>query len=260
MMHARGSVGGAWLRVLGAALAGFALVAAATCGAGEQAEKAGGETGDTSAETAARERMIAETIIARGVSDSLVLAAMRAVPRHLFVPAAMRPHAYADQPLPIGADQTISQPYIVALMTELLDLRPGEKVLEIGTGSGYQAAVLAEITDRVYSIEIIASLAASAEERLLRLGYESVKVRAGDGYRGWPEAAPFDAIIVTAAPDHVPEPLVAQLAPGGRLVIPVGGFSQDLMLIERGLDGRLRKRSIIPVRFVPMTGEAEQHR
>jgi protein-L-isoaspartate(D-aspartate) O-methyltransferase len=182
---------------------------------------------------------------------------MRAVPRHRFVPEAWRRFAYSDQPLPIGEEQTISQPYIVALMTELLSLRPGDKVLEIGTGSGYQAAVLAEITDQVYSIEIIESLAESAAERLGQLGYDKVQVRAGDGYRGWPEEAPFDAIIVTAAPDHVPEPLLAELAPGGRLVIPVGSFFQELKRITRRADGTFREESVLPVRFVPMTGEAE---
>jgi protein-L-isoaspartate(D-aspartate) O-methyltransferase len=207
-----------------------------------------------------RERMVRDTIEARGVRDSLVLAAMRAVPRHLFVAPAERPLAYADHPLPIGADQTISQPYIVAAMTELLELRPGEKVLEIGTGSGYQAAVLAEITDQVYSIEIVESLAKEAASRLKQLGYDMVKVKAGDGYRGWPEAAPFDAIIVTAAPDHVPQPLVDQLAPGGRLVIPVGDEFQELKVIARDASGTLAERSVLPVRFVPMTGEAERGR
>ena len=237
-----------------------ALAAAAACGAEERGESqaTGAAALDTPAERAARARMIEETIVARGVRDSLVLRAMHAVPRHLFVPPALRAEAYADHPLPIGEDQTISQPYIVALMTELLDLRPGEKVLEIGTGSGYQAAVLAAITPHVYSIEILPGLARSASERLARLGYTSVQVRAGDGYRGWPEAAPFDAIIVTAAPDHVPEPLIDELAPGGRLVIPVGDLYQDLMLITRDLDGHVNEKAVIPVRFVPMTGEAEK--
>jgi protein-L-isoaspartate(D-aspartate) O-methyltransferase len=248
-------------RLAGALLVASLFAIAAACGAAEHAEKVGGVTAsaDTSAEGAARTRMVEETIAARGVRDSLVLHAMNIVPRHLFVPPALRADAYADHPLPIGEDQTISQPYIVALMTELLDLRPGEKVLEIGTGSGYQAAVLAAITPHVYSIEILPGLARSATERLARLGYASVQVRAGDGYRGWPEAAPFDAIIVTAAPDHVPEPLVAELAPGGRLVIPVGDFYQELKLITRDLDGRVSEKAVIPVRFVPMTGEAEGH-
>ncbi len=247
------------------------LAAAVACGAGEHAASrtddrtespaaAATSVADTPAEQAARERMIEETIVARGVRDSLVLHAMRAVPRHLFVPANLRADAYADRPLPIGEEQTISQPYIVALMTELLDLRPGEKVLEIGTGSGYQAAVLAAITPHVYSIEILPGLARSASERLAGLGCTTVRVRAGDGYRGWPEAAPFDAIIVTAAPDHVPQPLIDELAPGGRLVIPVGDYYQELMVITRDRDGRVEEKAVIPVRFVPMTGEAEQPR
>ncbi len=257
-------MGARWLqnlrleRTLIAFIAGCALIAAAGCGAAEQEAEpaAGGES--SGGETAARARMIEDTIVARGVRDSLVLAAIMAVPRHLFVPESLRSLAYADQPLPIGEDQTISQPYIVALMTELLDLSPGEKVLEIGTGSGYQAAVLAEITDHVYSIEIVESLARSAAARLAALGYEQVEVRAGDGYRGWPEAAPYDAIVVTAAPDHVPAPLVEQLAPGGRLVIPVGDHFQELMVVARAPDGTIEKRAVIPVRFVPMTGEAER--
>jgi protein-L-isoaspartate(D-aspartate) O-methyltransferase len=215
---------------------------------------------ESESDRAARERMVQETIAARGVRDGLVLAAMRAVPRHLFVPAAQRPLAYGDHPLPIGAEQTISQPYIVAIMTELLELRPGEKVLEIGTGSGYQAAVLAEITEHVYSIEIVESLAKSAAARLTTLGYGRVQVRAGDGYQGWPAAAPFDAIVVTAAPDHVPQPLLDQLAPGGRLVIPVGELFQELKVFARDAKGVLSERSVLPVRFVPMTGEAERGR
>jgi protein-L-isoaspartate(D-aspartate) O-methyltransferase len=229
----------------------------------------GGSAGGSAAQTAsapdtsfarARERMVTETIVARGVDDTLVLSAMRRVPRHLFVPAELVSDAYADHPLPIGEGQTISQPYIVAIMTELLRLRPGDKVLEIGTGSGYQAAVLAEITKPVYSIEIVDSLARSAAERLKALGYTTVEVRSGDGYRGWPEVAPFNAIIVTAAPDHVPQPLLDQLAPGGRLVLPVGEESQELRRITKRQDGTLADEEIIPVRFVPMTGEAERKR
>ncbi|RKY64104.1 MAG: protein-L-isoaspartate O-methyltransferase [Candidatus Latescibacterota bacterium] len=205
----------------------------------------------------ARERMVEEQIEARGIKDSLVLAAMRKVPRHLFVPERYRSEAYADHPLPIGYGQTISQPYIVAYMTEALRLKGGEKVLEIGTGSGYQAAVLAEIADSVFTIEIIPELAESARERLRRLGYKNIFVLCGDGYRGWPEHAPFDAIIVTAAPDHIPGPLVEQLKVGGRMVIPVGSVYQELFLVvktERGVE----KRSLLPVRFVPMTGEAQR--
>jgi protein-L-isoaspartate(D-aspartate) O-methyltransferase len=237
-----------------AVLTPLTLLALAACGGGRAHDRAAG----AGAEAGARERMVRETIAARGVRDSLVLAAMRTVPRHLFVPPAERSLAYGDHPLPIGEDQTISQPYIVAFMTELLDLRPGEKVLEIGTGSGYQAAVLAEITDHVYTIEIVEPLAKSAAARLEELGYDQVRVRAGDGYRGWPEAAPFDAIVVTAAPDHVPQPLVDQLAPGGRLVIPVGEQFQELKLIARDANGAITEESKLPVRFVPMTGEAEE--
>jgi protein-L-isoaspartate(D-aspartate) O-methyltransferase len=241
-----------------------AVVGLAACRGDSRSESGSGERAareSAARESAARERMVRETIEARGVRDSLVLRAMRAVPRHLFVPELERPLAYADHPLPIGEGQTISQPYIVAAMTELLALQPGENVLEIGTGSGYQAAVLAEITGRVYSIEIVESLARSAEARLAELGYgDRVHVRAGDGYRGWPEEAPFDAIIVTAAPDHVPAPLIDQLAPGGRLVIPVGDAFQMLKVIARAGDGTVTERSVLPVRFVPMTGEAERGR
>ncbi len=200
--------------------------------------------------------MVKRQIEARGISDERVLEAMRKVPRHEFVPDGYRAYAYTDGPLPIGEGQTISQPYIVALMTESLKLKPDDKVLEIGTGSGYQAAVLAEIVKEVYTIEIIEKLARRAEETLKRLGYDNVKVKAGDGYLGWPEYAPFDAIIVTCAPDHVPQPLVDQLADGGRMVIPVGSEYgiQTLYLLEKHGD-KLEKRSIIPVRFVPMTGE-----
>jgi len=201
--------------------------------------------------------MVEEQILARGVTDSLVLAAMAAVPRHLFVPTGVVAYAYADQPLPIGHDQTISQPYIVALMTELAGLAATDRVLEIGTGSGYQAAVLAGIADSVYTIEIVEPLATEAAERLERLGYANVRVRCGDGYRGWPGRAPFDAIIVTAAPDHVPQPLIDQLAPGGKLVIPVGTGLQELLEITRTADGVVERR-VLPVRFVPMTGEAQK--
>jgi protein-L-isoaspartate(D-aspartate) O-methyltransferase len=175
-----------------------------------------------------REGMVEAQIKARGVKEPRVLAAMLKVERHLFVPKDLRPTAYSDQPLPIGESQTISQPYIVALMTELLDLKGEEKVLEVGTGSGYQAAILAELAKEVYTIEIIDKLATSAEKLLLDLGYRNIKVKAGDGYLGWPEAAPFDAIIVTCAPDHIPKPLMDQLKEGGRMVIPVGEFTQEL--------------------------------
>jgi protein-L-isoaspartate(D-aspartate) O-methyltransferase len=201
---------------------------------------------------AQRKAMVGRQIKARGVKDPRVLAAMAKVPRHLFVPESQRPYAYEDRPLPIGHDQTISQPYIVALMTEVVRVEPGDKVLEIGTGSGYQAAVLSEITPEVYTIEILPPLAEQARGRLRRLGYVTVKVKTGDGYLGWPEVAPFDAIIVTAAPDHIPHKLVEQLKDGGRMVVPVGGRQvQRLTLVERH-GNKLRITSLIPVLFVPM--------
>ena len=207
----------------------------------------------------ARERMVQTQIVRRGMKDPLTIAAMKAVPRHLFVPESLRKQAYADHPLPIGLNQTISQPYIVAYMTEALALRGGEKVLEIGTGSGYQAAVLAEIADSVFSIEILKPLADRASEQLSALGYKNVHVRCGDGYQGWPEHAPFDAIIVTAAPDHIPQPLKDQLKIGGRLIIPVGARYQELLLITR-TEQRFEEKRLLPVRFVPMTGEAQEKR
>jgi protein-L-isoaspartate(D-aspartate) O-methyltransferase len=209
------------------------------------------------AQRRAREQMVQQQIAARGVRDPRVLQAMRDVPRHLFVPPEMQQHAYQDTPLPIGYGQTISQPYIVGFMTEALKLKPQDRVLEVGTGSGYQAAILSVLVREVYSIEIVEPLATQAAERLKRLGYANVKVRAGDGFQGWPEAAPFDAIIVTAAPDHVPKPLLDQLAPGGRLVIPVGEFFQTLKRIVR-TDRGFKTEELLPVRFVPMTGEAQK--
>jgi len=206
---------------------------------------------------ASREAMVRDQIEARGVSDPKVLAAMRKVPRHELVPVSVRAAAYADHPLPIGHDQTISQPYIVAFMTEALALRGDERVLEIGTGSGYQAAVLAEIAKEVYTIEIVPALARRAKGDLARLGYARVVVREGDGYRGWPEHAPFDAIIVTAAPPKIPQPLLDQLKPGGRLVVPVGTSTQELTRITKAADG-FRQEQLLPVRFVPMTGEAQR--
>jgi protein-L-isoaspartate(D-aspartate) O-methyltransferase len=204
----------------------------------------------------ARKKMVRDTMRLRDITDEEVLAVMEKVPRHEFVPAEYLPQAYADHPLPIGYGQTISQPYIVALMTQLLKLKHGEKVLEIGTGSGYQAAVLAELTDEVYSIEIVKELAEQAEEKLKRLGYTNVTVKHADGYYGWEEYAPYDTIIVTAAPDHVPQPLVEQLADGGRLVIPVGppGSYQTLWQITRQGDEVVSK-NITGVIFVPLTGE-----
>jgi protein-L-isoaspartate(D-aspartate) O-methyltransferase len=214
-------------------------------------------TQDTDTHRNAREAMVRIQIAARGVRNRQVLEAMRKVPRHLFVPPAMQPYAYTDSPLPIGYKQTMSQPYIVAFMTEALALTPGDRVLEVGTGSGYQAAVLSVLVREVYSIEIVGPLATEAAERLGRLGYQNVMVRAGDGYRGWPEAAPFDAIILTAAPDHIPQPLLAQLTPGGRLVVPVGKYFQTLKRIRRTAKG-YETENLLPVRFVPMTGEAEK--
>jgi protein-L-isoaspartate(D-aspartate) O-methyltransferase len=205
---------------------------------------------------AARDRMLKEQLIARGIRDERVLAAMAKVPREQFIPVSGRELAYADHPVPIGHGQTISQPYIVALMTELAALDAKSRVLEIGTGSGYQAAVLGEVAAEVYSVEILAPLAERATATLAALGYANVKVRSGDGYRGWPEAAPFDAILVTAAPPSIPDPLKQQLAVGGRLVIPVGDRSQELRVLTRTSSG-FDERTVLPVRFVPMTGEAQ---
>lgn len=202
--------------------------------------------------TRMRDRMVAEQMAARDIKDPRVLAAMRKVPRHLFVPAEQQRLAYEDHPLPIGKDQTISQPYIVAYMSQALDLKPTDKVLEIGTGSGYQAAVLAELAREVYTIEIVKELADRATKTVADAGYTNVHVRHGDGYAGWPEQAPFDAIMVTAAPDHVPQPLIDQLAPGGRMIIPVGDYFQELRLIQR-TDKGVVERSSLPVRFVPLT-------
>lgn len=212
---------------------------------------------------AARRQMVDRQLKARGIADERVLSVMGQIPRHLFVPSSLRIQAYRDSPLPIGHQQTISQPYVVAFMTGALRLEGGEKVLEIGTGSGYQAAVLGLMAKEVYTIEIVPELAAEAAATLKRLGYANVQVRSGDGYQGWPEKAPFDAIMVTAAPEHIPQPLVDQLAPGGRMVLPVGGQGlweeQHLIAIERTKTGVSRRR-ILPVRFVPMTGQALEKR
>ena len=206
----------------------------------------------------ARAMMVQRDLRRRDITDPKVLDVMGRVPRHEFVPPAVLESAYADRPLPIGYGQTISQPYIVALMTQLVEPNAHGRALDVGTGSGYQAAVLAELYDEVYAIEIVEPLAEESAARLRRLGYDNVTVRAGDGYRGWPEKAPFDAIIVAAAPDHVPSALVEQLAPGGRLVIPVGRAFQQLLLIEKREDGTVDQRKVAAVAFVPMTGEAEQ--
>ena len=208
--------------------------------------------------TKLRGKMVEEQIIARGVSDSSVIDAMLTVKRHLFVPKILIQAAYEDHPLPIGYDQTISQPYIVAIMTELLELKNTHRVLEVGTGSGYQAAVLSLLADSVFSIEIIPELAYSAEERLDSLGYKNVLVKAGDGYKGWKEHASFDGIIVTCAPKEVPPLLLEQLAIGGRMVIPVGSYYQELLLITKDSTG-ISEKSIIPVRFVPMIKGKEKN-
>jgi len=226
--------------------AGLSLVALSACSAAPAASPPAGPE-------AAREGMVKEQIEGRGIKDPLTLAAMRKVPRHLFVPSAAADQAYGDFPLPIGEGQTISQPYIVAFMTEALGLRGGENVLEIGTGSGYQSAVLSQIAGRVHTIEIVPALAAEARARLARLGHRNVTVRAGDGYLGWPEAAPFDAIMVTAAAPRIPEPLKQQLAEGGRLVVPVGDEYQELIVVTRR-GSAFAERRVLPVRFVPMTG------
>ncbi len=204
-----------------------------------------------------RLQMVEQQIRGRGITDPTVLDAMSQVPRHRFVASTLSQAAYSDRPLPIGYGQTISQPYIVAYMTEAANITPEETVLEVGTGSGYQAAVLGEIARAVYTIEIIPELAETARQTLSELGYENVQVKAGDGYQGWPEHAPFDAILVTAAPDHVPQPLVDQLALNGRMVIPVGDWFQEMRVITKTEAGLLEERTI-PVRFVPMTGEAEE--
>ena len=204
-----------------------------------------------------RAEMVRSQIAARDVRDPKVLEAMREVPRHRFVPLGSRDRAYLDRPLPIGYGQTISQPYIVAAMTELLRPKSTDRVLEIGTGSGYQAAVVSRLVAKVYTIEIVPELAESAAKTLAELGYANVEVSSGDGYRGIPEQAPFDGILVTAAPDEIPEPLIEQLAVGGRMVIPVGDLYQQLTVVEK-TDRGISKHTVFPVRFVPMTGEAER--
>jgi len=209
---------------------------------------------------ARREAMVAGQIKARGIDDPRVLNAMREVQRHEFVPEKLRSEAYDDHPLSIGLGQTISQPYIVAYMTQVLELKPGDKVLEAGTGSGYQAAVLSRMTDKVFSVEIICELERAARATLDRLGYSSVRTRCADGYNGWPEEAPFDAIMVTAAPEQVPQPLLDQLKPGGKLVMPIGpAFAQELILVRRTGSG-FKRETLLSVAFVPMTGEVRSKR
>src|SRR5881398_20154 len=227
------------------------FAAIATTGCGQQTP--------TAADFATqRQRMVEQQLKSRGIKDERVLTAMAKVPREEFIPVDARAGAYEDGPLPIGYDQTISQPYIVAFMTE--QLRPGatDRVLEIGTGSGYQAAILAELVAQVYSIEIVEPLGKSAEATLQRLGYKNVEVKTGDGYKGWPQHAPFDSIIVTCAPERVPQPLIDQLKEGGRMIIPVGAkFAQELYLLEKK-NGRLEQSAVLPVRFVPMAGEGTE--
>ncbi|HEX4959216.1 MAG TPA: protein-L-isoaspartate(D-aspartate) O-methyltransferase [Thermoanaerobaculia bacterium] len=221
---------------------------------------AAGRLADQDDESAAQDRRrMVELIQSRGVTDPQVLAAMEEVPRHLFVPESERGEAYADHPLPIGDRQTISQPYMVALMTSLLGVQPGQRVLEVGTGSGYQAAVLSRLAAKVYSIEILSPLGKRAQSTLAGLGYKNVQVRIGDGFKGWPDAAPFDAIIVTAAPKRIPDPLLSQLKVGGKMVIPVGDTLQDLLVLTKRADGGYDTSKVMPVLFVPMTGEAQNH-
>jgi len=227
----------------------FAAIAASGCG--QQAPRAN----DFAAQ---RQRMVEQQLKPRGIKDERVLAAMAKVPREEFIPAGARAGAYEDGALPIGYDQTISQPYIVAFMTEQLQPRANDRVLEIGSGSGYQAAILAEIVEDVYTIDIVEPLAKTAETTLQRLGYENVHVKVGDGYKGWPEEAPFDAVIVTCAPEKVPQPLIDQLKDGGHMVIPVGErFAQQLYLLEKK-NGQLKESATLPVRFVPMLHEGQK--
>jgi protein-L-isoaspartate(D-aspartate) O-methyltransferase len=232
------------------------MVLGAACGSPPGQASAGAAAQERTYERA-RQDMVARQIEARGVTHEGVLRAMREVPRHEFVPSEYVDLAYDDRPLPIGHQQTISQPYVVGLMTELIAPEPGDRVLEVGTGSGYQAAVASEVVAEVYSIELIPELATSASARLQRLGYDNVHVRAGDGYLGWPEHAPFDGILVTAGADHVPEPLIDQLAVGGRMVIPVGDSpgEQVLRVLEKRPDGTIASRDVVPVRFVPLLRE-----
>ena len=213
--------------------------------------------GDDNTEIEKRWQMVENQIISRGIQDSKLIQAMITIPRHKFIPENLREYAYGDNPIPIGMEQTISQPYIVALMTELLKLKEGEKVLEVGTGSGYQTAILAEMGCEVYTMEILEALVEKARKVLESLGYKNIHYKVGDGYSGWPEHAPYDAIIVTAAPDHIPQPLIEQLKVNGRMVIPVGDQYQELILIKKREKG-VEMKTVTPVRFVPMTGEAQR--
>lgn len=229
------------------------------CASGPGNGKTGGRREPTRDDPQAERRweMVATQIESRGIRDPCVLQALRNVPRHLFVPPQERAHSYGDHPLAIGLGQTISQPYIVALMTELIQPNRSMKVLEVGTGSGYQASILAECVGSVYTIEILPELGRRAEATLREHGYENIFVRVGDGFDGWPEAAPFDAVVVTAAPEEIPAPLLDQLRVGGRLVIPLGSGSQDLVRVTRTESG-FQREVVTPVRFVPMTGKAQE--
>jgi protein-L-isoaspartate(D-aspartate) O-methyltransferase len=205
---------------------------------------------------AQRKAMVEEQIRQRGITQPEVLTAMGQVPRHMFVPESLQAQAYAHQPISLGNGRTIYQPYVVALMTSLLDLKRGSKVLEVGTGTGYHAAVLSRIARQVYSIEIVQGVANQAAKRLENMGYPNIEIRVGDGYQGWPEKAPFDAILLSAAPPHIPKPLIDQLRVGGKMVVPVGGFFQDLLVITKTADG-IEKRTVIPVRLAPMRGKVQ---
>lgn len=237
----------------------LALLVPAGCQSQQPAtDPSGQESADSHRFEPQRDTMVRQQIAARGIQDERVLAAMRSVPRHRFVPEPLKNRAHRDGPLPIGHGQTISQPYIVALMTELVNPQPDDRALDVGTGSGYQAAILAELVDKVYSIEIVPELGNEARERLQTLGIDNVRVRVGDGYQGWPEKAPFDVIILAAAPPKVPEPLVSQLAEGGRMALPVGSAGrQELLLIEKDQAGEVTRRQLSAVAFVPMTGQAQ---
>jgi protein-L-isoaspartate(D-aspartate) O-methyltransferase len=237
-----------------------ALLAAAAAGLVASAACRPVEPPPRERDDAARETMIRTQIVARGIRDPRLLAALRAVPRHLFVEPVHRTEAYADRPVPIGEGQTMAQPYVAALMTELLDIQPTDRILEIGTGSGYESAVLSRLAAEVYSIEILPGISQRAQERLRSLGSRNVRFRVGDGYGGWPEAAPFDGILVAAAPRRIPPALLDQLAPNGRMVIPVGDFFQELKVYAKDAKGNVTENPVIPVRFGTMSGEAQQAR
>jgi len=233
-----------------AAASAAALFAAAACRPAE--------TPARESESAAREKMVRTQIAARGIRDQRLLAALGAVPRHLFVDPAHRAEAYADRPVPIGEGQTMTQPYLAALMTELLDIQPTDRILEIGTGSGYETAVLSRLASEGYSVEILPDLSRRAQDRLRSLACTNVRFRIGDGYGGWPEAAPFDGILVSAAPRRMPPALLDQVAPNGRMVIPVGDFFQELKVYAKDARGNVTENSVIPVRFGQMSGEAQE--